>query len=69
MSYSKLPSDVRIAAESILTRKQLDVLKLKANGYSYVRISQMLDISEPTVRGHFRRALQLLSIHLSKEIA
>jgi len=67
VSYAQLPVDIRDLAEQHLTRKQLDVLKLRTNGYSYVRISLLFGISEATVRGHHRRALQILAQHIDPE--
>ena len=60
MSYASLPALVRETAERELTRKQLDVLKLRYNGHSYVGISLVMGVSEATVRGHLRRAHQKL---------
>lgn len=64
MSYRTLPPDTRKIAEGLLTRKQLDVLKLWMGGAGTTRISLMLDISEPTARAHLRRALQKLKPYM-----
>ena len=67
MTYANLPPTVQAAAERELTRKQLDVLKLWLAGAGTTRISVMLNISEPTARGHLRRALQKLRPHINLE--
>lgn len=64
VTWASLPPETRAIAEEVLTRKQLDVFKLWANGYGAVRISLILGISEATVRGHLRRALQKLKPHI-----
>jgi DNA-binding CsgD family transcriptional regulator len=69
VSYSSLPPNTRAIAEEILTRKQLDVFKLWANGYGAVRISLILGVSEATVRGHLRRSLQKLKPYYVGEAA
>lgn len=69
MSYADLPTDVRMAAESILTRKQLTVLRLAANGMGTAKIAAYMEISEPVARRHKERAIQKIQIHLEKEIA
>lgn len=69
MSYANLPADVRIAAESVLTRRQLTVFQLWSNGMGTARIATMLDISEPVARRHKDRAVQKIKLHLEKEVA
>ncbi len=69
MSWNTLPPDIRHTAEQVLTRKQLDVLKLNTNGMSTRRIALALDISEPAARGLLTRAHQRLNIALRKEAA
>ena len=64
MTWSTLPPDVRQTAERVLTRKQLDVLKLWANGYGTTRIALILNIAEPTARAHLRRAQQKLKPYM-----
>lgn len=66
MSWASLPPDVRSTAERILTRKQLDVLKLSMQGYGTTRISLILGVSEATARGHLRRAHQKLKPHVEE---
>ncbi len=56
MSWSALPDDLKQVAVDNLTRKQLDVLKLHLAGCSTGRIGRMLDITEPTARGHLEAA-------------
>lgn len=60
MSYVELPRQLRQHAETKLTEKQLHVFKLWCNGYGTGRISEILGVSEATVRGHLRRAQQKL---------
>lgn len=67
MSYARLDERTRKAAERCLTRKQLDVFRLAANGVGSARIGLMLDISETTARRTRDRALQLVRIELEKE--
>lgn len=69
MSWNTLPPEIRQTAEQVLTRKQLDVLKLNTNGMSTRRIALALDISEPAARGLLTRAHQRLNIALRKEAA
>jgi DNA-binding CsgD family transcriptional regulator len=56
VSWSELPPDIREIAEHVCTRKQLDVLKLKASGAGYRRIGALLGIAPMTVRGHLEAA-------------
>lgn len=67
--YQDLPPAVREQAELLLTRKQLDVLKLRMepNPPSYVQISLWFGVAESTIRGHERRAHQILGLHLTAE--
>jgi DNA-binding CsgD family transcriptional regulator len=69
MSYATLPSDVREAAERVLTRKQLDVFKLWCSGYGTARIATMFDISEPVARRHLDRARQKIKLEMEREVA
>jgi DNA-binding CsgD family transcriptional regulator len=66
VSWSSLPESVRTAAERELTRKQLDVLKLWANGHGTDRISLILGLSRSTVRDHLRRALQKIKPYMEE---
>lgn len=66
MAYADLPPNVRTVAERELTRKQLDVLKLWANGHGTVRISLILGVAEPTARAHLRRALQKMKPYIEE---
>lgn len=56
MSWSTLPPTIQNTATRALTRRQLDVLKLHLAGCGTRRIATMLDLSEPTIREHLRRA-------------
>lgn len=56
MSWNQLPVNIRETATGALTRRQLDVLKLHLAGCGTRRIATMLDLSEPTIREHLRRA-------------
>lgn len=66
MSYAQLEPATREAAERILTRKQLDVLKLWMNGNGTTRISLIMGVAEPTARAHLRRALQKLKPYMEE---
>ena len=61
--WDQLDPGTRELAESILTRRQLDVLKLHTVGWGYGRISRVLGISTTTVRGHLDAALLKLANH------
>lgn len=69
MSWNHLTPELQTIAQQVLTRKQLDVLKLHLAGCGTRRIATMLDISEPTAREHLRRALAKLRPHLDQENA
>lgn len=69
MSYADLPSDVRQAAESVLTRKQLDVFRLWSNGAGTARIATMLDVAEPVARRARDRAVQKVKLELERREA
>lgn len=64
MSWAELDPETRRTATEILTRRQLDVLKLNTNGMSTRRIALFLDIAEPTARDALKRAHQKLAIAL-----
>jgi DNA-binding CsgD family transcriptional regulator len=59
--FESLPPAVKEQAELVLTRKQLDVLKLYLGGMSVRRISYTFGIAEPTAREHLRRATDNLA--------
>lgn len=69
MSYAALTPETRAIAESVLTRKQLDVFKLRENHQSWRIIGDMLGIHEATARGHYRSAIKALAPHLRKDAA
>lgn len=69
MEWASLPIGVRVAAERELTRKQLDVLKLWANGYGTDRIALILGRDRSTVRQHLRSALRKMKPYLEEEAA
>lgn len=56
MSWNTLDPDIRETAELVLTRKQLDVLKLRLADIAEVRIAYMLSISRRSVRTHLEAA-------------
>ena len=62
MAYGELDPQTREIAERVLTRKQLDVFKLWCAGYGTARIAVILDVAEPTARGHLRRAIQKIEV-------
>jgi DNA-binding NarL/FixJ family response regulator len=64
VSWSTLPPELQKIAETKLTRKQLDVLKLHLAGYGTRRIATTLGVAEPTAREHLRRALDRIRPHL-----
>ncbi len=69
MTWNTLPPATRATAEQLLTRKQLDILKLHLAGYGIRRISLALDISPSTVRSHLDRATQKLAPHIGRDAA
>lgn len=69
MSWNTLDPHIRHTAERVLTRKQLDVLRLHTNGLGTRAIALTLDIAEPTARATLTRAHQKLGIALRKDAA
>lgn len=61
--WNALDPELRELAERILTRRQLDTLKLHACGAGYDRIARVLGISRTTARGHLDAALTKLRAH------
>lgn len=55
-----LAQTARTEPESELTERQVDVLRLVADGQTNAQIAQALGISESTVRYHLRRAFRRL---------
>lgn len=54
---------VREAAETTLTARQIEVLKLIAKGYTTKEIADKLDISFKTVQTHRTELMQRLDVH------
>ncbi|MEO8704817.1 MAG: LuxR C-terminal-related transcriptional regulator [Kofleriaceae bacterium] len=55
------------AASTTLTPKELAVLELLAEGYSYLNTAGQLDITINTVRNHVRRIYEKLGVHTKSE--
>lgn len=66
MGFTDLPPELRTTAQRVLTRKQLDVLKLRLAGMSFRAIGNTLDVDEATVRGHWQRAVRKLRPHVEQ---
>ena len=60
MSWAHVTPARRELAERILTAKQLDVLKLRTDGYSWRKIATALHIDQATARERYTRALDRL---------
>jgi DNA-binding NarL/FixJ family response regulator len=61
---NKHPVDKSSAATvSTLTRRELEVLKLLADGKRTCEIATLMSISTPTVRNHIHHVLQKLQVH------
>jgi DNA-binding NarL/FixJ family response regulator len=56
-------SRLRAPAESLLTRRQEEVLELLASGHSTKQIAATLHVSRETVRNHVRGVLRALGAH------
>jgi DNA-binding CsgD family transcriptional regulator len=56
MAWADLPPDVRARAEEVLTERQLEVVKLRASGFSWRRIADAENCSRESARGAFDRA-------------
>lgn len=69
MSWSTLPNEVREVAERVLTRKQLDVFRMRMNAASWSQVMIVCEISEPVARRTYNRAVQLIELELRKEPA
>lgn len=70
MSWADEPAGFRTTAERVCTPKELDVLKLKSDGYGRRRGALMLDISETTYRERMRNALRKIEAeHRQEEVA
>ncbi len=51
-----LDPDVRAKLESVLTVKQLDVVKLRLGGMSIAEIALALDVARPVIKEHLEAA-------------
>lgn len=60
MSWEDLPIAFREMAESVCTKKELEVLRLQAKGLGRPRIARILRISESTVRSRAKNAYHKL---------
>lgn len=63
MSYANLPEPIRRIAETHLTPKQHDVLKLHLAGLGQRRIATMLHLHRTTIRDHLTAAHDTLEQH------
>lgn len=63
MSWDAAPPELRDLAAQVLTRRQIDVLRMHLDGAGITRISLHLGISRTTAREHRDRALQILISH------
>lgn len=61
MSWNTIPADRQAFIETILTPRQLEVLKARTNGHTWNTIATALNLDEATVRGHHKRALRKLA--------
>lgn len=55
--WDDLPRGRQELIESVLSERQLQVLRLTMDGHSTGRIARSLRLAEPTVRMHLERAL------------
>jgi DNA-binding NarL/FixJ family response regulator len=62
MGWDSVSPYWRDVAETHLTPRQLDVLRLRVDGHSWDQIAAVLDLSTSTVRGHHRASLRRLRI-------
>lgn len=69
VSYSELNAETRAAAERVLTRKQLDVFRMRMNGAYWSQVMIVCEISEPVARRTYNRAMQLIELEMRKEPA
>lgn len=69
--WDELPQERRSLIASVLESapRQLEVLKLRMDGHSYVTISRHLGITEKTVRVHLERALVKIGPHINRNEA
>jgi DNA-binding CsgD family transcriptional regulator len=62
VSWAAVSPDERVFYESILTARQLEVVKLVASGYAVRAIARVLNISPATVKEHLeaiRRRIEM----------
>lgn len=50
-------------SSNLLTPRELEVIRLLAQGCTYGRIADRLDISEHTVTSHIKNAYRKLDVH------
>ena len=61
MSWNDVDPATRELAHQVLTPRQLDVIRHRANGHPWARIATALNLDEATVRGHHKRAVRKLA--------
>lgn len=69
MSYATLPADVRDTAERVLTRKQLDIFRMRMNHATWTQVMVTCEVSEPVARRTYNRAVQKVELALREEEA
>jgi DNA-binding NarL/FixJ family response regulator len=62
MTYAELPADFRSTCEHVCTPRELDVVKLRFDGYSWNRITESLGVSRSTIKGRYRNALRKIEL-------
>lgn len=70
MSWNELPEEVQAVAMLTLTRKQLDVFKLRLAGCSWGRMVVMLGSPRSTLRTHYESAharLLIAGVHVRED--
>jgi len=69
MSWLEISPTNRELAETVLTTKQLEVLRLVIDGHSFRAIGRHLRVTEATVRGHYERALDKMGEAMKENAA
>ena len=69
MSFRSLPAEVREIAERVLTRKQLDVFRMRMNGASWNQVMTVCEVSEPVARRAYNRAAQKIELEIKRKDA
>ena len=69
MSFASLPLEVREVAERLLTRKQLDVFRMRMNGASWNQVMTVCEVSEPVARRTYNRAAQKIELEIKRKDA